>query len=173
MPAAAAQGGRSRTVDVVGDSITFITGWAIGKEFVHYTVDVDGVPGSVMAGQLPAVERFAATDPWAMVIELGTNDAYFNVPGWQAAFQNEEDAVAGQRCVIFLTLPAKFGPEALGIDNAISTAVATNADFHELNWGVLGYKHPSWLWADGIHPDTHGQQELAKDELDAVRTYCR
>ena len=109
LPAQAKTWEPPKTVGIVDDSISFISGGAIGARFGHrYSVTLGAVPGATMAYQLPAVEAAAAGDPWAIILELGTNNADDNAPGWKTQFDNEEAAVAGQHCVVFLTVPTEW-----------------------------------------------------------------
>jgi hypothetical protein len=171
--AAPASAHTRQTVAVVGDSITVFTAADIVRDFHNYTLEVSGAAGTTMAERLPTVEAFAATNPWAFIVELGTNDALLSVPGWQVAFQNEVNALEGQRCVVLLTLPDTLGAEAVGIDQAITYATWLHSNFHALNWGVIGYSHPKWVRSDGIHPTGLGSKRLAQLEIQTVRQDCR
>jgi lysophospholipase L1-like esterase len=162
-----------KTVVFVGDSISYISGGAIGYAFRHgYTVEFEAGVGKTMAEMLPAVKMLASAHPWAFVVELGTNDALYDIPGWKAAFANEENALASQRCVVFITVTPK-GPVRAGVNAAIAAAVKTHSNFHALDWGAVGYGEPAWVEPDGIHPTAAGQKELATLELAAVRKDCR
>jgi len=174
LPAQAKTREPPKTVGIVDDSISFISGGAIGARFGHrYSVTLGAVPGATMAYQLPAVEAAAAGDPWAIILELGTNNAYYNAPGWKTQFDNEEAAVAGQHCVVFLTVPTEWGAVAVGLDTAIRHATKTYRNFHKLDWGNRGYSNPSWVLPDGVHPTPLGEKKLADAEFNAALGDCK
>lgn len=168
--------GRSRkTVAIVGDSISFISGGALAHEFKrrHFPVEMKATPGVAMATMLPTIETLATTDPWAFIIELGTNDAYGNnAAGWSDAFMNEEEALASQRCVVFITVSPRLGPIASGIDQSIVDAVMTHPNFHLVDWGDIEFTDPSFVGPDQIHPTAAGQAELAYLEKQTVKQDC-
>jgi len=161
------------TVAFVGDSISHLSEGAITRKFEpDYTIEFAAVPGAGMADMLPSVQQFAATDPWAMIVELGTPDAYGDNTDWFNAFVNEVNALTSQRCVVLLTVTPELGSLADDIDAAIYYVGVTHHQFHGLDWGDIEYTKSSWVMPDHIHPTPSGQKELAKLEFSAVRSDC-
>jgi len=164
-----------RTVGIVGDSISYISAGTIGLEFEHhFWVEFNAGVGMPMSAMLPALKSLAATKPYALIVELGTNDAYGGNTNWSNDFVNEKNAVLSQRCVVFITVSPKLGPIATGINLSISNAARSNhRHFHVLDWGDIEFTDPSWVGADQIHPTAAGRTELATLELHAIQTHCR
>lgn len=165
-------GHTQKTLAIVGDSITYISGGAISREFKHYSIHFMAHVGATMAEMFPAVQSLASTSPRAVIIELGTNDAYTNNAGWHDAFVNEENAVVSQRCVVFLTVSPNLGTIATDINQSISDAVTTHTNFHVLDWGDIEFTNPLWVRPDEIHPTALGEGELAILERQAVKQDC-
>jgi len=164
-----------RPLHVVGDSISFMTAPAVDEALrgtAWRDVDVHGVPGIRMAGQLPYIESQLAK-PTNWVIELGTNDALGNNPNWAGDFANEVNALAAERCVVLVTvgITPPLEPMADQINASIYSAATTHEDFHVLDSSVI-YTNPALIGADQVHPTSAGEQELALLIKDAVRSDC-
>ena len=171
---ASAQRGRTQ-VNVVGDSITYLTASAIAKVFgpANWTTSIVGKPGATMTDMLPAIESLRTTSPADWVIELGTNDAFLNNPDWWSAFWTEVSTLGSQQqCVIMATPSVLLQPIAGYIHISIYYAGLLHPNFHMLDWGTFEYANASWLEPDQIHPTPAGQAELAGLIKDAVLHDC-
>lgn len=161
--------GTPHSVVLVGDSITARAEPDIEQALRAYRVVPDGIDGSTMAQHLGTITSIEAKGgPYAWVIELGTNDAIGANADWASNFSNEVSALEGQPCVVFVTVDPKLGPISTGIDQAITSAVASHPNFHTLDWGNIEFRKPHWLISDGIHPSRTGEAELARLEHKAV-----
>jgi hypothetical protein len=159
-----------RTAAFVGDSITYISGHAISKAFKRYEViGFAATPGADMAYMLPTVKNIAATNPFVFVIELGTNDAYYNIPDWQTHFNNEVAAITSVHCVVLLTVNPNLGPSAPGLNQAMYYATLSHRNIHELDWGNIQLQNPAWLGPDHVHPTPAGSRVMATLEWRAAR----
>lgn len=163
-----------QSIAIVGDSISYLTMPSTNEVFsADYRVSDATYPGVEMSTMLPQVKALAATDPTAMIVELGTNDARENNPNWRAAFTAEESVLLSQQCVVLVTVSPRLGPIATGIDTSIDYAALTHSQFHVLDWGNIEFKVPAWLKPDHIHPTTTGSMVLARLELQTVRKGCQ
>jgi lysophospholipase L1-like esterase len=177
-PAAAvtASGGspNGRALYDIGDSITFLSMKNLERTLWPYSYTVDGDSGTTMAQRLPTIQQVVATTPpqkW--VIELGTNDMLSGNPNWLADFQNEVGTVAGQRCVILITVSPYLSADAPTLDQQMWRVAQSNPTFHVLDWGNTEFSKPNWTnEPDDIHPSKKGSAELAKLEHQALRQMC-
>ena len=161
--------GTPHSIVLVGDSITARAEPDIEQALRAYRVVPDGVAGSTMAehlGTITSIEAKGGAYDW--VIELGTNDAIGANANWASDYSNEVSALEGQPCVVFVTVNPKLGPVSTGIDQAITSAVASHPDFRTLDWGNIEFRKPHWIVSDGIHPSKTGEAELARLEHKAV-----
>lgn len=163
-----------RTVYVVGDSISALSSSAIVADFTGagYQATVTAVPG-VKLGQAQAnITTLAQHQPWAWIIELGTNDSGARNPDWRAPFFAEWDAVSPATCVIYVTVNQRAGEIARQVDSAIETLAQTHVNVHVLDWGTLEFQNPAWVAPDGVHPTAAGQTTLARLEMQALQQDC-
>jgi hypothetical protein len=173
-----------KRVSIVGDSITFYAGTdetaALGSA---YRVDAHGGIGKRIDEMLPAVQRAARSDPFAIVVNLGTNDARqaTSHPDWRTAYDRMIASLAGQHCVLLTTistlLPGEPGVMTVAedINTAQVAAVASHPNFHIVDWNaaVHGPNGLTLLMADRIHPNASGQLALAALVRNAVQRDCR
>ncbi len=165
--------GACRPLAFVGDSITAMSSGAIHGRFdPRYAVTVDGVYGAEIHEMDDVADTVAATHPWAVVVNLGTNDASLD----------DTDVVAD-----FDALMAKFTAPTCRLAVTISTSgksAAFDDTARELNAHIRLY---AWLglwrlidWDDAmikyfavgepygpmlsdlVHPTTMGQHWLAQ-----------
>jgi hypothetical protein len=103
------------TIPVVGDSITFLTGYDISVALRGaYHADVQAKPGKRIDQMLPSLQSAVARRPRAAVVNLGTNDALQvqTHPNWHRGFDRMIALLAPVRCVELTTintrLPARW-----------------------------------------------------------------
>jgi len=162
----------SHTVALVGDSITYESSNYIRSSLRSYHYTIDAITGQTMAEMYPVIQQLVPTSPYAWVVELGTNDARFGNANWSADFSKEVSTLASQRCVVLLSVNPRLGSIAAAIDQAISSTVASQSNFHELDWGNIEWQNRKWVSPDGIHPGPQGSAELAKLMRLSVHNVC-
>ncbi len=173
-----------RRVAVVGDSITYFSEPAISAALGRdYDADVRGVIGRRIDEMLPSLQTVVRDRPFAVVVNLGTNDALQarTHPDWQPGFARMIDLLAPQRCVIVTTINTlvigQVGAPgvAAAINDAIGTAVATHRNLHVVDWNAAVHEQdPSpLLTPDRIHPSNEGRLVLAALLRTAVDHDCR
>ena len=161
----------SQTVPVVGDSITFFAGRDISAALGDtYHADVHAGIGKRIDQMLPAVQGVMRDHPFAVVVDLGTNDALQarTHPDWRTAFRQMIAALSPAQCVMLTTINTLIDgrsgtPVASEINRAIAAAASTHANFHVVDWNaaVHGVNGVDLLLADQIHPSPAGQLTLA------------
>jgi hypothetical protein len=116
----------------------------------------------VKIGQSQAeITALARQQPWAWIIELGTNDAGARDTVWPEQFLAEWSLVSPASCVIYVTVSPRAGPVAQQIDASMQKLAEQHSNVHLLDWGNIEYQNPAWLSGDGIHPSAAGQATLA------------
>jgi lysophospholipase L1-like esterase len=172
-----------KRVSIVGDSITFFAGTdesaALGSA---YDVDAQAGIGKRIDEMLPAVRRAARSDPFAVVVNLGTNDARqaTSHPDWQPAFNEMIATLSGEHCVLLTTINTLMSGEpgvtsaAEAINVAQARVVAAQPNFHLVDWnGALHAPDGAGLLQpDGIHPTSAGQLALAALVRNGVKHDC-
>ena len=164
----------NRTVYVVGDSITYLSEASISSDLAHagYQANITATPG-VKIGQSQAnVSALAQNQPWAWIIELGTNDAGAQDSVWPEQFLAEWSAVSPASCVIYVTVSPRAGVVAQQIDASMQKLAQTHSNVHLLDWGNIEYQNPGWVTEDGIHPTPAGQAALALLETQTLQHSC-
>jgi lysophospholipase L1-like esterase len=160
------------TVVVVGDSITYFSGNDISAALgAGYSADIHAGIGRRIDEMLPTLEHAAHAHPFAVVVNLGSNDALQarTHPDWRRGFDRMLALVAPQRCVLITTintrLPGRAGTRTVAndINAALLTAAGTHPNLHIVDWNaaVLTGKATALLTPDGIHPSPAGQLTLA------------
>ena len=172
-----------KPVAIVGDSITFYAGTdesaALGSA---YRVDVHAGIGKRIDEMLPAVKRAARADPFALVVNLGTNDACqaSSHPQWRPAFNAMIATLADEQCVLLTTIntlmPGEPGVTSVAddINAAEVAAVASHPSFHIIDWNAAVHAPNGLglLMADRVHPNNKGQLALAALVRNAVKRDC-
>jgi hypothetical protein len=161
-------------VYVVGDSITSLSRTAIHGELTGagYRPTISATPGVKIGQAQTAVTTLAQHQPWAWIIELGTDDAGAKDEVWPTPFLAEWSAVSPATCVIYVTVSQRAGPVAQQIDSSIEKLAAAHPNVHVLNWGSMEYENAGWVYADGIHPTPAGQVVLAGLEAQELHSAC-
>jgi GDSL-like Lipase/Acylhydrolase family len=162
----------TRTVPVVGDSITVLAHREMSAVLGDaYRADVHAKSGQRIDQMLPTLARVLRDKPFAVVVNLGTNDALQaqTHPEWRNGFADMVGLLAAARCVVLTTistvLPGTSERRATAseINLAIAAAVATHRSFHVVDWNaaVHGANGARLLVADRVHPSPAGQLTLA------------
>ncbi len=162
------------TVYVVGDSITSLSATSISEALTSaaYAPTVSGTLG-VKIGQAQAkVTSLAGKEPWAWIIELGTDDAGAKNQAWSGPFQAEWQLISSASCVIYVTISPRAGPVGDQINAATVSLAKLHSNVHVLDWGNLEYTNPTWVTVDGIHPTPQGQAALANLETQELQQVC-
>jgi lysophospholipase L1-like esterase len=171
-------------VSIVGDSITFFAGTdesaALGS---NYSVVAHAGIGKRIDEMLPAVQQAAGSEPFAVVVNLGTNDARqaTSHPEWRPAFDTMIATLADQHCVLLTTINTLMPGEAgvTSVANAINAAEAeavnAHPNFHIIDWNasVHAPNGLDLLMADRVHPNNAGQLALAALVRNGVSQDCR
>jgi lysophospholipase L1-like esterase len=163
-----------RSVYVVGDSITYLSEAAISADLskAGFQPDISATPGVKIGQSLANITALAQNQPWAWIIELGTNDAGAQDTVWPEQFLAEWSAVSPARCVIYVTVSPRVGVVAQQIDAAMQKLAQAHSNVHLLDWGNLEYQNPAWVSGDGIHPTPAGQAALAALETQELQHAC-
>jgi lysophospholipase L1-like esterase len=158
-------------VAVVGDSITFLARDDIGAA-LHgdYDADIQAVVGRRIDEMLPTIERVTGNRPFAIVVNLGSNDALQagSHPDWRAGFDRMLMLLAPQRCVLVTTintrLPGRADTQRVAgaINRALFVARREHSNVHVIDWNAAVQTNGSTLLStDDIHPSPAGQLMLA------------
>jgi len=164
---------RGRTVDVVGDSITYLSSPEIRRSLSSYSYTIRATEGDTMDQMFPAIQELSADPARDWVVELGTNDAREIGGDWSASYAQEVAALQPEPCVLLVTVNPRIGARAALIDRDMDWTALTNHHVHLLDWGTLEWDSPRWVDPDGIHPTAKGSAELAKLIRLALRQDCR
>ena len=161
-------------VYVVGDSITALSRTAISSALTDagYQPTISATPGVKIGQEQTEVTTLAQHEPWAWIIELGTNDAGAQDAVWPRPFLAEWTAISPATCVIYVTVSPRHGPVALQIDSSIEKLAETHSNVHVLDWGAIEYQNAAWLSLDGVHPTPEGQAALAQLESQELDHAC-
>ncbi len=172
-----------KRVSIVGDSITFFAGAdetaALGSA---YRVEAHAGIGKRIDEMLPAVQKAARSHPFAIVVNLGTNDARqaSSHPDWQTAFDRMIATLSDQHCVVLTTINTLMSGEpgvtnvAGDINAAEVGAVAAHPNFHLVDWNAALHASNGshLLQPDGVHPSEAGQLALAALVRNVVHHDC-
>jgi lysophospholipase L1-like esterase len=161
-------------VYVVGDSITALSSASISSSLSNagYQATISATPGVKIAQTLTNVTALARNQPWAWVIELGTNDAGARDATWSQPFLAEWAAISPANCVVYVSVSPRSGPVGIQIDSSIEKLAQAHANVHVLDWGRIEYSNPAWVSPDGIHPTPDGQATLASLEAEELHHAC-
>jgi lysophospholipase L1-like esterase len=170
------------TVAVVGDSITLLAGADISTALSHgYRSDVKAQIGKRIDQMLPTLAEELRTHPFAVVVNLGTNDAEQATthPDWRSGFARMVELLGPARCVVLTTIGTLVpgsAPRTVAsqINGAIAGAVSSHQNFHVVDWNaaVRGANGGSLLGADRVHPSTAGELTLAALSRAVVDDAC-
>lgn len=162
------------TVYVVGDSITALSRASISSALTDagYQATISATPGVKIGQALTDVTTLARTQPWAWVVELGTDDSGARDTTWPQPFLAEWAAISPASCVIYVTVSPSSGAVGRQIDTSIEQLAQAHPNVHVLDWGRIEYTHPGWVSADTIHPTPAGQAALAGLEANELRQAC-
>lgn len=169
-------------VGVVGDSITYGAQPAIEAALKDdYAYQISGIVGFRVKGQLPAIQGMVhnpAGGPGAFVVDLGTNDAIFESPHWEAAYRRALQLI-GLRCTVLVTVNESgrgiHPAVAKAINRFIARQAAVRPEVHVLDWNALLNEDDNrerWLAADHVHPTAVGAITLALKMEASLKADC-
>lgn len=164
----------NESVYVVGDSITYLSEAPISADLSNagYQPTISATPGVKIGQSQAEITSLAQNQPYAWIIELGTNDAGARDTVWPQEFLAEWTAVSPANCVVYVTVSPRAGPVAQQIDTAIENLAKAHSNVHVLDWGTIEYQNPAWVTGDGIHPTPAGQNALAALETQELHRDC-
>lgn len=164
----------NQSVYVVGDSITYLSEAPISADLSNagYQPTISATPGVKIGQSLGEITALAQNQPYAWIIELGTNDAGARDTVWPQEFLAEWAAVSPAQCVLYVTVSSRAGAVADQIDASIQNLAKTHSNVHILDWGTIEYQNPAWVTGDGIHPTPAGQNALAALEAQELQRDC-
>ena len=164
----------NQSVYVVGDSITYLSEAPISADLSNagYQPTISATPGVKIGQSQNEIAALAQNQPYAWIIELGTNDAGASDTVWPEQFLAEWSAVSPASCVVYVTVSPRAGPVAQQIDASIENLAKTHSNVHVLDWGTIEYQNPTWVSGDGIHPTPAGQNALAALETQELHRVC-
>ena len=165
---------RPRVV-AIGDSITHLSAPEIRAELgAHYQVDIQAHSGKMIGQMLPALRAAMNSHPFAVIENLGTNDAiqfraHFD---WKQNWNQLISLTRNTPCVVLTTINSAadyYGGGTIGtqINAAITSLVAKDpGKYKEVDWNgfLLRRVHTTlgtYLSGDLIHPLPAGRQEIA------------
>jgi hypothetical protein len=172
------------TVAVVGDSITFFAGRDVTAALgTKYDADVHSGIGKRIDEMLPTLQAAVRNHPFAVVVNLGTNDARQaqTHPDWRSGFERMTALLTQARCVLVTTINTAIdGPPgtqtvASEINQALTAMVAAHPNLHIVDWNaaVHATNGANLLMPDRVHPSTAGQLTLASLVRTALSADCR
>lgn len=176
------------SVAILGDSITR-QGSSVLADVLGSTWDlrVDGKDGYTVLGQTPAGRNLAEGDPEQVIINLGTNDVFFDrydLPTSAVQMANLLGFFAGARCIHLVTVNEHMGPDpalaprARTFNESLRRLAAADPRIHLLDVNAVfaaAQADPSvakpLFDSDTIHPTTNGHRVLA-EAYDAALRSC-
>jgi lysophospholipase L1-like esterase len=164
----------NQSVYVVGDSITYLSEAPISADLSNagYQPTISATPGVKIGQSEDKIAALAQSQPYAWIIELGTNDAGARDTVWPQQFLAEWSAISPASCVLYVTVSPRAGAVAQQINASIQKLAQTQHNVHVLDWGNIEYQNPGWVSGDGIHPTTAGQAALAALETQELHRDC-
>jgi hypothetical protein len=164
----------NHAVYVVGDSITYLSQASIAADLSNsgFQPTIKATPGVKIGQSQAEITTLAQNQPWAWVVELGTNDAGAHDTVWPQQFLAEWSLISPASCVVYVSVSPRAGAVAQQIDGAIQKLSVLHRNVHVLDWGNIEYQNPAWLARDGIHPTPAGQAALAGLETQALNRDC-
>ncbi|MDP9333013.1 MAG: SGNH/GDSL hydrolase family protein [Actinomycetota bacterium] len=172
------------TVAVVGDSITFFAGRDVTAALgTKYDADVHSGIGKRIDEMVPTLQAAIRKHPFAVVVNLGTNDARQaqTHPDWRSGFERMTALLTPARCALVTTISTVMdGPPgtqtiASEINQAITATVSAHHNLHVVDWNaaVTATNGANLLMPDRVHPSAAGQLTLASLVRTALYAACR
>ncbi len=172
------------TVEVVGDSITFFAGRDVTAALgTKYNSEVHAGIGKRIDEMLPALQGALRKHPFAVVVNLGSNDARQaqTHPNWRPGFEQMTALLIPLRCVLVTTINIRMDGQpgtntvATDINQAITATVALHHNLHVVDWNaaVDAANGADLLTPDHVHPSAAGQLTLASLVRTVLAANCR
>jgi hypothetical protein len=181
-PAASAPSPVPHVVGLVGDSLAFAAGGAIDPAFraAGLRAILDLAPGrridvrndSVHASAgLEAVRGVAAFRPEVMIVQLGTNDVFFDAPDrdrYVALISSVLDEIGRDVPTVWVNVWRTDQPVASQLfDDVLQQSAALDLNLHVADWAAVARAEPV-LRPDGVHPNGFGDTRFARTMVDAT-----
>jgi hypothetical protein len=164
-------GSRGPRLGLPGDSITVLAARDLRRDLNgHDRYDIEAFPGDRVSQVDSIITSMLHADrprPSLWVLNAGTDDAYQDNANWRPGLDQEFRDVAPASCVVMVSINTNADrPPDNGIAQAINETLQYVHDtdprkYIYLDWNALVHRSPSWLRADGIHPDATGDAEYA------------
>jgi hypothetical protein len=169
-------------VGLVGDSLAFAAGGAIDPAFraAGLRAILDLAPGrridvrndSVHASAgLEAVRGVAAFRPEVMIVQLGTNDVFFDAPDrdrYVALISSVLDEIGRDVPTVWVNVWRTDQPVASQLfDDVLQQSAALDLNLHIADWAAVARAEPV-LRPDGVHPNEFGDTRFARTMVDAT-----
>jgi lysophospholipase L1-like esterase len=173
-PSAAAARPARRLIGVVGDSLSFSVAGLLGPrlEAVGLAPLVDVVPGRripvantnpVASAGVDAAEGVAAFHPSLWIVQLGTNDVFFEQPDrdhYAALIAAMLDQTGRDVPVVWVNVWRKDRATASRLfDEVLQQTALVDPHLHVADWATVARSEPV-LGADGVHLDQAGEQRF-------------
>lgn len=169
-------------VVVVGDSITYLSTPQIEHTLgAEYHVDVQAVPGKRIVQMLPALRTALKGHPFAVIENLGTNDAIQARAGydWKKYWNELIATTRNTHCVVLTTINKAadyYGAGTIGaaINADITSLVAKDPQkYKEVDWNDFLLRRiptnlATYISGDLIHPLPAGRQVIANMDKKAL-----
>ena len=166
----------ARSMYVDGDSIAYGTDLFLPRYLRGWTirsaVDVSRHTYQGVAS-IEALEQQGGL-PYAVVVNLGTNDDPGAVAQFRSYVQRVVRAAGPERCVIWATIvrPPYAGVSYGGLNWVLRREAARSQSFHVFDWRSLARAHPAWFGSDGVHPSIQGYRVRAAQLATFIRRTC-
>jgi hypothetical protein len=161
---------------VDGDSIAYGTGLFLPRYLHGWTITsaVDVSRHAYQGAAAIEVLESQRTLPYAVVVNLGTNDDPRAVRQFGSYVRRVVRAAGPERCVIWATIirPPYSGVSYDGLNKALFAAAKRWQSFHVYDWRSLARAHPGWFGSDGVHPSIPGYRLRAKSLAAFIRATC-
>jgi lysophospholipase L1-like esterase len=172
--AGAAKPPASRTLLVVGDSLTVGTQPYIGRYLRGWRIHQD-VSISKQATEGPGVlKRFGRRLPRVVFVNLGTNGDSHAVGLFRSSIRRTMRIAGPHRCVVWSTIvrPPVGGKSYHELNSALAAQARRRPNLMLFRWVRLARRHPGWFGPDHVHVTASGYRVRARAMAERIRA-CR
>jgi lysophospholipase L1-like esterase len=168
-PATAHSRSSTRSVTVVGDSLTLGAAPYLRADLAGRVSYLNAVVGRHLNEGL-AVLQSRRDLGMVVVVGLGTNDDPRAVTDFRRGVL-EVLARKGPHCVIWVNVfrPAVNGASYSGYNATLRALSSRYPRLRVADWATLANRHSEWFGADGVHPSAEGYQARAALMARAVK----
>ena len=168
-----------------GDSLT--AGVAAGKSYPEdlqelldqhgysYRVENQGISGDTSSDGLARINNVIEARPVLVILEFGGNDGLRGIPvnATRSNLQQMIEQLQAAKVPVVLagiTLPPNYGPEYVKPFTAMFPALSKQFHLRLLPFLLIDvYQHPEMMQPDGIHPNSAGNEVVAKDVFNLIK----